>query len=179
MASGNYYELLEISRTATTAEIRKAYRSKAKIYHPDMNMHTNSHMHFLILTQAYETLIDPNKRHVYDLMLVTSKEPMLTYDQWKEIEKRRIKEEEEQEYQAFLERRQKFQESKYYTPSRLLLQIGPPAIYMISLLMLAGCGWLMWKIHPLFIFVLIPFISLAIYLFLATPKWLKEAKKYF
>ncbi|MBC7451562.1 MAG: J domain-containing protein [Cytophagales bacterium] len=179
MASGNYYELLEIPRTATREEIRKAYRSKAKIYHPDMNMHTNAHMHFLILTQAYETLVDPNKRHVYDAMLVYDKEPMLTYDQWKEIERRRIKEDEEKEYQEFLIRRKKFHESGYYKYARILLYIGPFFLYVIGIAIIVSCAWLMWKYHPLFVFVLIPFLSFSIYLLVATPKWVKEVKKYF
>lgn len=179
MASGNYYKLLEIPPTASPQEIRKAYRSKAKIYHPDMNMHTNAHMHFLILTQAYETLMDPNKRHVYDAMLVHNQEPMLTYAQWKEIEKRRIKEEEEKEHALFLQRREKFQQSRYFKPARVLLYIGPAFLYLTGIALLLFCCWLMWRIHPLFILVLIPFVSLSIFLFLATPKWLKAVKKYF
>ena len=179
MASGNYYDLLEIPKTATREQIRKAYRSKAKLYHPDVNSRSNSNMHFLLIAQAYETLIDPQKRHVYDAMLFTDKEPMLSYAQWKEIERQKIKEYEEQQLNIFIQKRTRFQQSGYYKPAYFLLYIGTCFNFLFSIALLAGCGWLMWTLHPMIIFILLPFISFAIYILLATPKWFQEAKRYF
>ena len=179
MASGNYYDLLEIPRTATVKDIRKAYRSKAKVYHPDVNMQSNAHVHFLILTQAYETLIDPNKRHMYDMALISNTEHLLTYEQWKEIERRKQKEEEEIAHQEFLTRRTVFQQSAYFKPARMVLFIAPVLGYLISISILLSCIWIMWKYHPMFFFVFLPFLCFSIYLLLATPKWVKLFKKYF
>jgi hypothetical protein len=179
MASGNYYDLLDIPRTATVQQIRKAYRSKAKLFHPDVNLHSDSHMHFLILTQAYETLIDPNKRHLYDMALISNTEHLLTYEQWKEIERRKIKEEEALAYQDFLRRKELFQHSIYFKPAKVLLFIAPILTYLISIAIILCCIWLMWAYHPMFIFLFLPFLCLSIYVLFSTPKWVSASKKYF
>ncbi|HAV54710.1 MAG TPA: molecular chaperone DnaJ, partial [Aequorivita sp.] len=63
----DYYDILEISKSATAAEIKKAYRKKALQYHPDKNPgdHEAEAM-FKKSAEAYEVLSDPNKRSRYD-----------------------------------------------------------------------------------------------------------------
>ena len=63
----DYYEILELSKSATAAEIKKAYRQKALQYHPDKNPgdHEAEAM-FKKAAEAYEVLSDPNKRSRYD-----------------------------------------------------------------------------------------------------------------
>ena len=51
-----YYIILGISPAATIAEIKKAYRSKAKSMHPDVNKSPNAHEQFVLLNEAYEYL---------------------------------------------------------------------------------------------------------------------------
>ena len=179
MSTNNYYDLLEIPKNATVQQIRKAYRTKAKQYHPDMNMQSNSHMHFLILRQAYETLIDANKRHLYDMALISNSEHLLTYAQWKEIERRKIEELEAAAHEAFLKRKEQFQQSNFLKPAKVLLVVAPFMSYLFGISILAICLWLMWNYHLMFFFLFLPFICLAIFLLLATPKWLREAKRYF
>ncbi len=60
----DFYKLLGVARNATPEEIKKAFREKAKIYHPDKN--TGAQELFKKITEAYETLIDPEKRRIYD-----------------------------------------------------------------------------------------------------------------
>ena len=61
----NYYELLEVSRNASTREIKSAFRVKAKKFHPDIAGETGAGgMRKLLL--AYETLTDRNRRFEYD-----------------------------------------------------------------------------------------------------------------
>src|SRR5580658_1847361 len=67
MAKQDFYKLLEVARTATEAEIKKAYRRLAMKFHPDRNPDDPEAEHkFKEAKEAYEVLTDPHKRAVYD-----------------------------------------------------------------------------------------------------------------
>lgn len=68
MQERNYYILLEVRSTATTEEIKIAYRILAKKYHPDKNIGNKaSEEYFKEIQQAYAILSNPEKRKKYDL----------------------------------------------------------------------------------------------------------------
>jgi len=67
MSKRDYYEILEVSKTATAEEIKKAYRKKAIKFHPDKNPgDKKSEENFKEAAEAYEVLSDPKKRQSYD-----------------------------------------------------------------------------------------------------------------
>ena len=66
VAFRDYYETLGVSRDADTEEIRRAYRSQARRYHPDVNKEEGAADRFKELSEAYDVLRDPEKRERYD-----------------------------------------------------------------------------------------------------------------
>lgn len=65
----DYYDLLRISRTASDAEIKQAFRRLAILLHPDKNPHPDAPAAFQELNEAYEVLGDPASRMLYDQLL--------------------------------------------------------------------------------------------------------------
>lgn len=64
----NYYEILGVETTASSNEIKQAYFSLARQYHPDSNHSDSAAELFLVLQKAYEVLRNPKKRKEYDLL---------------------------------------------------------------------------------------------------------------
>jgi molecular chaperone DnaJ len=67
MSKRDYYKVLDVARTATEAEIKKAYRRLAMKFHPDRNPNdTEAEEKFKEAKEAYEVLTDAQKRAIYD-----------------------------------------------------------------------------------------------------------------
>ena len=63
----DYYEVLGVARTASTAEIKKSFRTLALKFHPDKNPgDKEAEAHFKEVAEAYEILGDDQKRHMFD-----------------------------------------------------------------------------------------------------------------
>ena len=79
--AANFYEIIELPATAGTNEIKEAYYALARRYHPDrFHLKSGTRLHakissaFARITQAYETLTDPNARLAYDRAMERSRQ---------------------------------------------------------------------------------------------------------
>ena len=69
MPDTKFYDLLGLNKNATDAELKKAYRKLAMKYHPDKSNDSNraeNEQKFKDISNAYDTLKDPEKRKLYD-----------------------------------------------------------------------------------------------------------------
>src|SRR4026209_1761143 len=67
MAKQDYYEILGIKRDAKPDEIKKAYRRRARWYHPDVEPGDKAaEERFKLMSEAHDVLSDTKKRSVYD-----------------------------------------------------------------------------------------------------------------
>lgn len=64
----DYYKTLGVSRSASQAELQKAYRKLARQYHPDINKEPGAEDQFKKVNEAYEVLKDPETRKRYDAL---------------------------------------------------------------------------------------------------------------
>ena len=66
MSKRDYYDVLGVSKNASDAEIKSAFRKLAKKYHPDLNKEPDAAEKFKECQEAYDVLSDANKRKNYD-----------------------------------------------------------------------------------------------------------------
>jgi curved DNA-binding protein len=65
----DYYEVLGISRDASAADVKKAFRKLARVHHPDVAKDkATAEEKFKEINEAYEVLSDPEKRKKYDAL---------------------------------------------------------------------------------------------------------------
>jgi DnaJ-class molecular chaperone len=96
----NYYKILNIQKTTSNEDIKKAYRQAALFWHPDKNKSANAHEMFIEVNEAYNILIDSEKRKVYDYLYDThfnrkqdvaifkeTKKEYQSYKQWVNFER--------------------------------------------------------------------------------------------
>lgn len=65
-SSKSFYDVLGVSKNASDKEIKSAFRKLAQKYHPDRG---GDEAKFKEISEAYETLSNPDKRKEYDMML--------------------------------------------------------------------------------------------------------------
>jgi DnaJ-class molecular chaperone len=71
----DYYQLIDVSRGATARDVKKAYYTISRSFHPDANRHLEGELRDAVkhiakrITEAYAVLRDPGRREAYDRLL--------------------------------------------------------------------------------------------------------------
>lgn len=72
MSKPTHYTTLGVAPSATSAQIKRAYRDLAKAHHPDINKSSDAAKRFAAIANAYEVLGDAAKRRDYDRSLLNA-----------------------------------------------------------------------------------------------------------
>lgn len=62
----DHYAALGLGSDASLADIKKAFRQRAALFHPDRNTAADAHARFRAVQEAYDVLADAPKRQAYD-----------------------------------------------------------------------------------------------------------------
>lgn len=65
-AGADYYKILGVTKSASAADIKRAYRKLSLKYHPDKNPSPDAASKFAEIATAYDVLSDPDKRKAYN-----------------------------------------------------------------------------------------------------------------
>lgn len=129
-----YYEVLGVTENATVEEIKRAYRKKAVLLHPDRNKSPTAHEDFILLTEAYEYLSN-----------LKSGNTTISYDEWQVTEReqarQRAAEHAQMEYDEFIQ-------SDYYKTTQAVFQVIEHLFFFFSILFVTGvpvAGYLLGK----------------------------------
>ncbi|HNB54771.1 MAG TPA: DnaJ domain-containing protein, partial [Anaerolineales bacterium] len=66
MAQRDYYEILGVPKTASAEDLKQAFRTLARKYHPDVSKEEHAEERFKEINEAYAVLSDEQKRAAYD-----------------------------------------------------------------------------------------------------------------
>lgn len=102
----NYYAILNVSIKASEDDIKKAYKKLALKWHPDINKEENAHEMFLLISEAYQILVDKEKRAEYDkiFLSVDSKSSLGKFGTWQKQARRQAEKYAEMDFDQFTKR---------------------------------------------------------------------------
>lgn len=126
----NHYQRLDIQQNASSDEIKSAYYSLSKRYHPDIVGNDPQHAsdNFRLITESYDTLIDPKRRAIYDSTLIPKNEA--TYVDLKGFDRgnytNRVYDQRTTEYIFRMHREAAIQEEKRKNPAKFRAGVFKP-----------------------------------------------------
>jgi len=126
-----YYKILGLTENASLNDIKKAYRHKAKAYHPDINKAPNAHEKFIEINEAYEFLINlKTEPKTYSREVMEEK-----YREWVRTERKKARA--RAAYQAKM-RFEQFKKSPLYRTSLRLSNIYDTIVLVMAVFMIFG-----------------------------------------
>jgi len=173
LTTADYYRVLELQRGCSIDEIKKAYRKKAREYHPDLNNLPEAKEMFILVTEAYEFLMTSSARARRDAEAYET-----AMNDWRKYRQARAR------YRARAYSRTsyvKFKNTSFYKSTRIFDATAIIFSMMISILVLiiAVSGYFYRLRHPIpgeadpTVSILAVFILLGMVLFVISVVFLK------
>ncbi len=133
----NYYQILDLKVNATKEEIKRAFRERALLFHPDKNHSPDASEIFQQIFEAYEVLSDENKRKIYDGFFfhseeLTGRDTYKGQDEWKETSKRKAEEYSKMKYSEF-------QESGLFKDIEFMVKNTPTVLAIVGMVFMVIC----------------------------------------
>jgi hypothetical protein len=143
MTLSDYYQILGLPTNSSVEEIKKAYRLKARMYHPDINPSPDAKDKFILATQAYEFLLANHEKIISDEE--TFRQAM---EDWRKYRQDRSKQRANAYAQASYVR---FKKTKFYRTTRIFdaTRIIYSLILSILIIIYTILGYLYRLKHPL------------------------------
>lgn len=133
----DYYKILGLQPNATVVEIKRAFRKKAKLYHPDINKAPNATEMFILISEAYEYVLRDKLRQKetahYSRYHQKSRE-QASYNQWFRDERQKARERAERYARMKYE---DFEQSKLYKSAMLIASLTDFFFIFIGLFIIA------------------------------------------
>ncbi len=143
MTISEYYQLLGLPRDSSVNDIKKAYRRKARLYHPDMNPSPEARDNFILATEAYEFLI------AYQNRISNSDESYRqAMDNWEKYRQQKSR----QRAQAYSRASYiRFKKSNFYKTTRIFdgTTIIFSLILSVTMVIYTVAGYIYRVLHPL------------------------------
>jgi hypothetical protein len=173
VTTADYYKILDLQPGCSVEELKKAYRKKAREYHPDINHSNNAKDMFIKITEAYEFLLT-----YFDRMASDERDFNKAMDEWRKYRKERSQQKARAYAQTSFVR---FKNTNFYKTTRIFdgTTIISSLIVAILVLVISIYGYIYRIHHPIpgvenpSIIILIIFLILGMILFITSIIFLK------
>ncbi len=182
--AGKYHKILGIQDGAGTEEIKKAFRSLAKKWHPDVNKSPEAHKKFIQICEAYEILTHQSEKGRTGAKDQTGRESgQSRYDEFVRQAKRKAREKARMKYEQMQKEHEAFQKSGLYDIVLLLHYILRAALILITIGLILLPVYISlfidkWGVLYLFVFWIIGGFS-ALYMYEKRKSYFRLGKFYY
>jgi hypothetical protein len=171
MMISDYYRILELPSNAGLNDVKKAFRLKAKQFHPDLNSSLNAQENFIRVHLAYEMILN-------HLLIRQHQRPVLSEEEEKERKRQQAAKRAEHfakmKYEEFVKECEAYQQSPYKWVFQILYY-GLFFIYLFCALLFVFVPlWAGWSGGIIYFLISLPLFVLAYFTFVMAYDWKKE-----
>lgn len=166
-----YYRILELATNAGEDDLKKAFREKAKQFHPDLNHSTHAHENFILIHTAYEMILAHIQGKEKDIPVFNKEDERIRRQQQTA---KRAQHYAKMKYEEFVKECEAYKQSPYKWIFQILYY-GLFYLYMFcALLFIFVPLWAGWEGGIFYFLLCIPLFVLAYFTVIMAYNWKKE-----